>query len=75
MATKDWKKNIIQDSPTRYWVDFYTSKRDSVEMTIQSLENRKKYRVYIYGGKEVKERTFKTKSQAMRFARAYMRRN
>ena len=67
MATKDYKK--ITDK--KYFIAFYKEK-DSINIWIFS-NDKKNWMVDLDDGEKLK--TFKTKSQALAFAKQYMRNN
>jgi hypothetical protein len=76
MALKDWKKKkgfIV--GQTRFRND-----KKNVDLLIMKTYGRKGYEIYLYGShlNNMGEETLakrKTKSQALRYARAYMRKH
>ena len=69
MALTDWNQIEVSNE----WIDFHNLKRYSTEITIQYHHFDKKYIVYIYGGKIPKQKSFKLKSQAINYAKSYMK--
>lgn len=78
MALKDWKKRI---NPNYYFV--FDNKNSDQSITLDNTQHGmfkaiNKYYLEIFNTrpyKKVLSKLFKTKSQALRFARAYMRKH
>lgn len=70
MALKDWKKKLLRDydSKDKYWIKF-VNKDKRRNITINRLKN--EYFLEFNWGTHI-HRTFKTKSQALKYAKAYM---
>jgi len=80
MALKDWKKEKRNDKEY-YWSVFKNEKtHQSIYCSQEYSYNGTKYLVDIqdwtnWGGKQIEYKKFRLKSQALTFARAYMRKH
>jgi len=70
MALKDWKKRIFENDEYSYWIQF--QKKNSNEYVEIMNMGDDGFRVMTTG---TKQKYFKTKTQAMRFATAYMKKH
>lgn len=77
MAIKDWKRDKKEENPNQ--IIYGKGKKDeddlySKSITIFKIDNQ--YEVLFWKGDTLgKEKYFKTKQQALKYARAYMRNN
>lgn len=73
MALKDWKKKLLRDydSKDKYWIKFVNKdKRRSIN--INRIKD--KYFLEFNWGVHI-HKSFKTKQQALKFAKDYMRKH
>lgn len=77
MAQKDWKKGK-STSDTQYYIHLPSRNKDfedQKQISVTELSDNRGYGVFIKTGEDFKaiQESFKTKSQALRFAKQYMR--
>jgi len=82
MALKDWKEQKVGTIGNTHNIIWWLKKRDNnsdnkLELwrveTIKFAPKRKELSVWGVSHRKIRTRTFKTKSQALKFAKSYMR--
>jgi hypothetical protein len=70
MALKDWKKNTKFKSGKLEWI-----RNDKKDYLVYDYENYKyhEYRHFVWNQRNTTNKSFKTKAQALAFAKTYMR--
>ena len=73
---KDWKKIGIRDDEEGFWVKYRNEeKKQEIHIANIGYNFKRGYYVHLYLNTSSSTKQFKTKAQALAYAKSYMRKN